>query len=255
MIKYKSIFISDIHLGAVGCKAEQLSKFLKDNQCENLFLVGDIIDGWKLSRGWNWPQEHSDVVRRILTKAKRGTHITYIIGNHDEFLRSWLSLNLNLGNITITNEIVYNDVKDRDWLITHGDLFDQVTRHWRFVSVLGDRAYNMLLSLNGWLHFIRGKLGLGYWSLSKYIKHRTKEALNFIYKFEEHLSNHAKKHNMHGVICGHIHTPTIKIINDIVYINDGDWVETCSAVVETIDGEFQLLLLSSSGQMEIIERY
>jgi UDP-2,3-diacylglucosamine pyrophosphatase LpxH len=255
MTHYRTIFISDIHLGTTGCKADNLCKFLKENQCDNLFLVGDIIDGWKLSRGWAWPQSHSNVIRAILTKSKRGSNITYIVGNHDEFLRSWISMGINLGNIEIQNEVIYDDLKGRKWLITHGDLFDQVTRHWKFVSVLGDHAYTFLLMCNGWLHIVRERLGLGYWSLSQYMKSKTKQALNFIYKFEECLANHAKKLNMHGVICGHIHTPTIKMVNDIIYANDGDWVETCSALVETDTGEFHLLILSSDGTMEVKETY
>lgn len=250
MTKYKSIWISDLHLGTKGCKAELLCKFLKENQCENLFLVGDIIDGWKLSRSWYWPQEHSNVIRKILTKAKRGTKVTYIIGNHDEFFRTWLDHDLTIGNITIKNSENYIDGNGRLWLITHGDMFDQVTRHWRWVSVLGDRAYNFLIASNYFVHKFRSFFGLGYWSLSKYIKTRTKQAVNFIYKFEEHLAKHAKDSNAYGVICGHIHSPTIKTINDVVYINTGDWVETCSAVVETIDGEFKLLVLSQLDKLE-----
>ena len=250
MTTYKSIWISDIHLGTKGCKADQLCSFLKETQCEHLFLVGDIIDGWRLSKKWYWPQEHSNVVRKILTKAKRGTKVIYITGNHDEFLRPWVKHILNTGNIQIVNNYKYIDLKNRQWLIVHGDMFDQVTRHWRWVSILGDNAYIFLLSLNGILTKIRSKLGLGYWSLSKFIKSKTKQALNFIYKFEESIVSHAKTQNVFGVICGHIHTPTIKTINNIIYINDGDWVESCSALVETLDGEFKLLLLDSSGIMK-----
>lgn len=255
MTNYRSIFISDIHLGTAGCKAEKLIQFLKSNNSENLYLIGDIIDGWRLSKNWKWPQEHNNVIRRFLTKAKRGTKITYIIGNHDEFLRSWLNLHLDMGNISITNEIIYTDIKNREWIITHGDLFDQVTRHWKFVSVIGDQAYTSLLIINNWLYYIRKTMGLGYWSLSKYIKGRTKKALNFIFKFEDCLTKYAKFKNAHGVICGHIHHPTIKLLNGVVYANDGDWVESCSALVETLDGEFQLLILDINGNMQIVETY
>lgn len=247
---YKSIWISDIHLGTKGCKAEQLCQFLKETQSESLFLVGDIVDGWRLSKKWYWPQEHSNVVRRLLTKAKRGTKIIYVTGNHDEFLRPWVKHIYNTGNIQIVNSYRYRDVKHRDWLVIHGDLFDQVTRHWRWVSMLGDTAYVFLLSLNGVLTRVRSTLGLGYWSLSKFIKGKTKQALNFIYKFEESIAMHAKAQDVFGVICGHIHTPTIKTINNIVYINDGDWVESCSAVVETLEGDFKLLILTSDGTMK-----
>jgi len=250
---YKSVWISDIHLGTKGCKADQLCAFLKETQCESLFLVGDIVDGWRLSKSWYWPQEHSNVVRRLLTKAKRGTHIIYVTGNHDEFLRPWVRHIVELGNIQVVNKYIYKDIKQRDWLITHGDLFDQVTRHWRYVSLLGDRAYTLLLSLNGAITKVRSFMGLGYWSLSKFIKGKTKQALNFVYKFEEHLAAHAKAIGVQGVICGHIHTPTIKNISGIIYINDGDWVESCSAVVETLEGDFKLLILDTEGTMREVQ--
>jgi UDP-2,3-diacylglucosamine pyrophosphatase LpxH len=252
---YKSIFISDIHLGSKACKATELCKFLKENNCETLYLVGDIIDGWKLSRGWHFPQEHSNVIRRILTKAKRGTTIVYVIGNHDEFIRPWLKLVKNVGNIILTDQIIHTDTKGRKFLVTHGDLFDQVTRHWKWVSILGDRAYSGLLICNNILAKIRQHLGFGYWSLSKYLKSKTKQAINFIYKFEEHLSIYAKSKNMHGVICGHIHKLEIKNINGIVYINSGDWVETCSVIVEHYDGTLEALALGIDGRMISIKTY
>lgn len=252
MADYRTIWISDIHLGSKGCKADQLCEFLKNNNCETLYLVGDIVDGWRLTRNWYWPQSHSNVLRRILTKAKRGTQIVYVVGNHDEFLRPWLKHGLQMGNMKVTNQATYTDVHGRTWLITHGDLFDQVTRHWRWVSVLGDQAYNLLLMSNGVIHRIRSSLGLGYWSLSKFIKAHTKQAVNFIYKFEEHLTRYARDSGAHGIICGHIHTPCIKQMNHIYYMNDGDWVESCSALVETHEGEFQLLQLDTSGNMIVI---
>jgi UDP-2,3-diacylglucosamine pyrophosphatase LpxH len=255
MQRYKSIWISDVHLGTNSCKAEQLCTFLKSIDCENLFIVGDFIDGWKLQRGWNWPQEHSNVIRRLLTKAKRGTNIFYIIGNHDEFLRSWLNVDIKLGNIAVNNYFDYVDSKGRKWFVTHGDQFDQVVRNWKIVSLAGDIAYGVLLNCNGLVNKVRRRLGLGYWSLSQHVKSKTKQAIDFIYKFEENLADHAKKQNCHGVICGHIHTPAIKMINGTVYINDGDWVETCSAIVETIDGEFRLLMLDADGQMKIKATY
>lgn len=255
MNKYNSIWISDVHLGTNSSKAEQLCAFLKSVECENLFIVGDFIDGWKLQRGWNWPQEHSNVIRRLLTKAKRGTKIFYVIGNHDEFLRSWLNVDMKLGNIAVNNHFDYVDVKGRKWFVTHGDQFDQVVRNWKIVSLAGDIAYSVLLNCNGAVNKVRRRLGLGYWSLSQHVKSKTKQAIDFIYKFEENLADHAKKQNCHGVICGHIHTPAIKIIKGTVYINDGDWVETCSAIVETIDGEFQLLMLGADGEMKIKATY
>lgn len=255
MNKYRSIWISDIHLGTKGCNAEALCRFLKENDCETLYLVGDIIDGWKLSRKWHWPQEHSNVVRRLLTKAKRGTKVIYILGNHDEFLRSWIRHRIDFGNVQVTNQIEHIDVFGRKWIVTHGDLFDQVTRHWKWVSVLGDRAYNLLLATNGLVNRIRKVFGFGYWSLSRYVKGRTKQAVSFIYKFEEHLARHARDLNAHGIICGHIHTPAIKDIGGVIYANDGDWVETCSALVETHEGEFRLICLDGDGSMKITATY
>jgi UDP-2,3-diacylglucosamine pyrophosphatase LpxH len=166
-----------------------------------------------------------------------------------------LNENLRFGNIVIDNHFDYIDLKGRKWLVTHGDQFDQVVRNWKIVSFAGDVAYNMLLSCNGIVNTLRRKFGLGYWSLSKHIKSKTKQAIDFIYKFEENLAEHAKRQNCHGVICGHIHTPVIKTIDGITYINDGDWVETCSAVVETMEGEFQLLILGADGKMKIESTY
>lgn len=249
---YRSIWISDIHLGTRGCKAKLLCDFLKSSHCENLFLVGDIIDGWRLRKNWYWTQEHSNVIRRILTKAKRGTQIIYITGNHDEFLRTWIKQIVYIGNLQIVNNYSYTDLKGRKWLVTHGDLFDQITRHHKWLSIIGDNAYNFLLICNSLLAKIRNKFGLGYWSFSSFIKSQTKQAIDFIYRFEIHLANYAKTKNFIGVICGHIHTPVIKIINDVFYINDGDWVESCSAVVETYDGEFKLLQIDTNGNMKEI---
>jgi UDP-2,3-diacylglucosamine pyrophosphatase LpxH len=255
MADYKTIWISDIHLGSKGCKADQLCEFLKKNNCETLYLVGDIVDGWRLTRNWYWPQSHSNVLRRILTKAKRGTKVIYITGNHDEFFRPWLKHNLMFGNIQIQNQTTHVDAQGREWIVTHGDMFDKVTRNWRWLSMWGDSAYHALLMSNGMVNKVRSWFGYGYWSLSKWLKSHTKQAVGFIYKFEEHLAQHAQRLGAHGVICGHIHTPALKEIDGIMYINDGDWVETCSALVETHEGEFQLLLLDTSGNMTVIATY
>jgi hypothetical protein len=255
MEHYRAIWISDIHLGTKGCKAAELCEFLKQNECDTLYLVGDIVDGWKLSRSWYWPQEHSNVVRRILTKAKRDTKVVYITGNHDEFLRPWIKHNLVFGNIHIMNQVTHTDALGREWTVTHGDMFDQVTRNWRWVSMLGDRAYNALLMSNGLINKVRSVFGFGYWSLSKFVKSHTKQAVSFIYKFEEHLARHAKQQGAHGVICGHIHTPALKQMESVMYINTGDWVETCSALIETHEGEFKLVILHTDGTMQTMHTY
>ena len=212
MNQYKSIFISDVHLGTSSCKAEALCKFLKTYNSDNLFLIGDIIDGWRLQRGWNWPQSHSNVIRKILTKAKRGTKIVYLSGNHDEFLRKWTDYDLKIGNIHIVDNYTYMSTSGYKFLLTHGDLFDAVTRNWKLVSIVGSILYDILLIINGYYNEIRRIFGCGYWSLSKYIKHNAKQAANFIFSFEDHLADHALTENYDGVICGHIHYPEIKKI-------------------------------------------
>jgi len=249
--KYKSVFISDIHLGSNGCRANDLCNFLKSIECENLYLVGDIIDGWKLKRNWYWPQEHSNIIRKLLTKAKRGTKITYITGNHDEFLREWIGNELNIGDITIVNQCTYTSISGEKYLIIHGDIFDAVTTNYKWVSLLGDIAYESLLRANIYLNAIRQKCGFGFWSLSKYIKNQAKQAVNFIFSFENHLSHHAKINGYDGAIVGHIHHSEIKIIDGIKYMNCGDWVESCTALVETYDGEFQILELGMNGEMHV----
>jgi UDP-2,3-diacylglucosamine pyrophosphatase LpxH len=243
MEKYRSIWISDLHLGINGCKADDLCKFLKANTCDHLYLVGDIIDGWKLKRGWNWPQSHSNVIRRLLTSAKRGTTLTYITGNHDEFLRDWVRFGIRVGNIKIVDECEHIGVTGHRYLVVHGDMFDAVTRNYKWISVLGDISYELLLTINSGLNKTRKWFGYGYWSLSRYIKRNAKQAVNFIFEFERHLAKHAGDAGYHGVICGHIHFPEIKLIGNLVYMNSGDWVETCSAIVENWDGSFELLLL------------
>lgn len=255
MSKYRSIWISDIHLGTNGCKADELCTFLKNHECDHLYLVGDIVDGWKLNRGWNWPQSHSNVVRRLLTKAKRGTKITYITGNHDEFLRDWVRLGLDLGDVRIINECDHIGVDGKRYLVVHGDMFDSVTRNYKWVSLLGDMAYELLIAANAVLNKTRKWFGYGYWSFSRYIKINAKQAANFIFKFEEHLAQHAHDKGYHGVFCGHIHMPEIKDMLGIVYLNDGCWVENCSAIVEHFDGTIELLIQDINGEMRVERRY
>jgi len=255
MKKYRSIWISDLHLGTNGCKADDLCKFLKQHECEHLYLVGDIVDGWKLNRGWYWPQSHSNVVRRLLTKAKRSTNITYITGNHDEFLRDWTRFGLYLGNVKIVNEAEHIGVDGKRYLVTHGDMFDAVTRNYKWVSLLGDLAYELLIKANSVLNKTCKWFGYGYWSFSRYIKVNVKQATSFIFKFEKHLAEYAAKGQYHGVFCGHIHMPEIRKIDNIVYLNDGCWVENCSAIVENFDGTFELLIQGTDGEMYVERRY
>jgi UDP-2,3-diacylglucosamine pyrophosphatase LpxH len=241
MKHYKTICISDTHLGSKDAKADLLNNFLKNHTCDNLFLVGDIIDGWKIQQNkWKWKQSHTNVIRRILGYAKRGTKVTYVTGNHDEFLRPFVN-QFSLGSITICNQAEYRDTDGNLFLITHGDMFDGITRIGKWLGFLGDAAYDLVLWINTKFNYIRHRLGFGYWSLSKYLKHKVKKAIDFVFKFEENLAGYCERKNFDGVICGHIHTPQIKTINGIIYMNDGDWVESCSALVEHEDGKWEII--------------
>jgi len=240
--KYRSIFISDVHLGSKDCKAEQLSDFLKNNTCENLFLVGDFIDGWKVQQNrLRWKESHTEVVRKILKHAKLGTKVIYIAGNHDEFLRPLIPYDFTFGSIDICNHYSYTDANGKRYLVVHGDLFDGITRLAPWLSFLGDKAYDTILSLNSKFNWIRHKLGLGYWSLSRYLKGRVKKAVDFIFQFEKNLADYCKRKGFDGVICGHIHHAEIKTINGVIYMNDGDWVESMTALVEHHNGEWELI--------------
>lgn len=242
---YKSIFISDIHLGSRYSNAEMAHKFLRENTCDKLVLVGDIIDAWALRRKWFFPQSHINVIQEILKHSKQGTEVIYVIGNHDEFLRGWLNLGVNFGNISFTNEYTHVDTKGCEWLIVHGDLFDSIMQyHW--LTWIGDHIYTLLNASNFLLNKLRTKFGFGYWSLSQWAKNKTKKALNFVYRFEDHLALYAKNKNFAGVICGHIHFSSVKKLFDIMYVNTGDFCETCSAVVEREDGIFELQILKDA---------
>lgn len=236
---YRAIWISDIHLGTPGCKADFLLDFLRCNDSDHLYLVGDIIDGWQLKRGWYWKQSHNDVVQKILRKARKGTKVTYIVGNHDEGLRQFLGM--TFGEIEILNEACHEMRDGRRLWVTHGDLFDGVIQYAKWLAYLGDSAYTVALKLNDTLNTIRHRLGLSYWSLSQYLKHKVKNAVSFITAFEEALTMEAKRRGYDGVVCGHIHRAEIREIDGILYCNDGDWVESLSALVETHQGELKLV--------------
>ena len=237
--RYRTIWISDIHLGTPGCQAERLLDFLRHNDCDRLYLVGDIIDGWQLKRRWYWTQTHNDVVQKVLRKVRKGTHVIYIAGNHDEAARQFVGL--AFGGIDIRDEAVHTMADGRKFLIIHGDLYDAVVLYAKWLDVIGDHLYAFILKLNRWFNHIRAKLGFGYWSLSQYLKHKTKNAVNFMTKFEEAVAREARQRGFHGVVCGHIHKPQIKDIGGITYCNDGDWVESLSALVETYQGELKII--------------
>lgn len=239
---YRSIFISDVHLGTKDCKAEALNNFLKHNTCDTLYLVGDIIDAWKIQQNkWRWKQSHTNVVRRVLGHAKRGTRVIYIAGNHDEFLRPLIPYGFAFGHVEIHNQIEHIGADGRHYLVVHGDLFDGITRLAPWLSFLGDKAYDFVLMLNGKFNWMRRKLGFGYWSLSRYLKGRVKRAVDFMFKFEDNLASYCKKRGFDGVICGHIHHAEIKEINGVRYMNDGDWVESMTALVEHWDGRWEIV--------------
>jgi UDP-2,3-diacylglucosamine pyrophosphatase LpxH len=239
---YRTIFISDVHLGTKDCKAEALNNFLKHNTCDTLYLVGDIIDAWKIQQNrWRWKQSHTNVIRRILGHAKRGTRVIYVAGNHDEFLRPLIPYGLGFGMVEVVNQAEHIGLDGRHYLVTHGDLFDGITRITPWLSFLGDRLYDFVLNLNSRFNWIRHRLGFGYWSLSKFLKYRVKKAVDFVFQFEQNLATYCRKKGYDGVICGHIHHAEIRDIDGVRYMNDGDWVESLTALVEHHSGEWQIV--------------
>jgi len=237
--KYRTIWISDIHLGTRGCNAELLIDFLDSVDSETLFLVGDIIDGWRLKRKFYWPDSHNDIVQRLLKRAKRGTRIVYIPGNHDEMFRQFSGL--KFGGIEIRRAAFHDTADGRRLMVLHGDEFDAVMLSHRWLAFVGDTAYHLLMSLNHWVNLARKAFGLPYWSLSKVAKHKVKNAVEFIGRYEEVVARAAAERKVDGVVCGHIHTAEHRMIDGIEYWNDGDWVEGCTALVEHADGKMEIL--------------
>lgn len=243
---YRTIFISDVHLGARDCKALHLLDFLKHNSCDTLYLVGDIIDGWKIQQNrWRWDQNHTNVVRKILSFAKKGTKVIYVAGNHDEFLRMFMPYEFSFGNVEIHNQAEHTGADGKRYLVVHGDMFDGINRIVPWISFLGDKAYDVILYLNTKFNWVRRKLGFGYWSLSKYLKHKVKQAVSFMFQFEENLAGYCKKRGFDGVVCGHIHHAEIKEIDGVIYMNDGDWVESMTALVEYAEGDWEIITWSN----------
>lgn len=239
--RYRSVFISDTHLGTRGCRADFLADFLRRTSAEHIYLVGDIIDGWRLRRGWYWDKHHDDVITLLLRSARAGTKITYVPGNHDEAVRRYLHLSLEIAGIRFADEAEHVTAAGERLLIIHGDQFDSVVRYARLLAVLGDWAYGAALVLNRWFNAARARLGCPYWSLSAYLKRQVKEAVKAIDRFEVALAAEAAARGFDGVVCGHIHHPEMRDVNGIRYINDGDWVESCTALVEHHDGRLELL--------------
>lgn len=239
-LNYRTIWISDVHLGTRGCNAEHLLDFLNHTECEQLYLVGDIVDIWKLKSGWYWPSLHTEVVRAITGKAKQGTRVVYIPGNHDELFRQYAGL-FFLG-ITIQTNAVHRTADNRTYFVLHGDEFDGVVCNSRWLAYLGSEAYDMLLVANRWFNFFRSRFGFPYWSLSAYLKHKVKNAVNFISNFEEALRHEGLKRGVDGIVCGHIHHAAISQMGDtFTYCNCGDWVESCTALVEDDGGRISII--------------
>ncbi|OIQ99233.1 UDP-2,3-diacylglucosamine hydrolase [mine drainage metagenome] len=239
-MKFRAIFLSDIHLGTRGCQAARLLDFLREHEALQLFLVGDIIDFWAMSRSIHWTPAQNTVVQKVLRRARHGEEVILIPGNHDESLREYVGT--SFGDIRVLHEHIHVAADGRRYLVLHGDEFDQVTRHHRWVAVLGDIAYNLLVRLNAWLSLLRRTLRIsGYWSLAGYAKRRIKRAVSFIYDFEDSVIHAVRSRGLDGVICGHIHSAAIREVGGLTYINCGDWVDSCTAIVEHFDGRMELV--------------
>lgn len=237
--RYRTIFISDLHLGTPGCQAKALLEFLKNNESENLYLVGDIIDGWQLKKRWYWPQSHNDVLQKLLRRARKGCKVVFVPGNHDEFARAFTGH--QFGDIDVVEEAVHTTADGRKLWVIHGDYFDGVIQCAKWLAYLGDNLYEFSLRVNRHLNKMRSHLGLPYWSLSAFLKHKVKKALNYVTDFENAVAHEAQKRGHQGVVCGHIHRAEMREINGVLYCNDGDWVESLTALVEHFDGRLELI--------------
>lgn len=238
-MKLRTVWVSDIHLGTAGCQADLLCDFLHSIECETLYLVGDIVDGWRLRKGWYWPDQHNEVIRRVLKMAHRGTRVIYIPGNHDEMFRDYAGL--SFGGVEVQLEAIHTTADGRNLLVTHGDAFDGIVLYARWLAFLGDQAYTLLLRANIVLNAIRRRFNMPYWSLSSYLKMRVKNAVQFIGKYEEVVAREAAQRGVEGVVCGHIHSAEIRQFGSITYYNDGDWVESCTALTEAKDGTMSII--------------
>ena len=246
-LRLRSVFISDVHLGFKGCRAEFLLDFLRRVECEQIYLVGDIIDLWSLQRTFYWPQAHNDVIRTILGKAKHGTRVVYVPGNHDRVFRDHDGL--TLGNVEIRLEAIHETADGRRFLVLHGDEFDSIVRASPLLESVGNHAYAAALRLNRYVNAVRQRLGYPYWSLAAFLKHKVKNAVKYIANFERALAVEARRRGVDGVICGHIHRAEITEIDGILYCNDGDWVESCTTLVEDFAGRLSLLRWTETAEV------
>jgi UDP-2,3-diacylglucosamine pyrophosphatase LpxH len=247
--RYRAIFVSDVHLGTRTSQASALLDFLKCHDADTIYLVGDIVDFWKVRRGPHWPQSHNDVVQKLLRKVRQGSRIVFIPGNHDESLRDFCGM--HFGGVEIHRSAIHRTADGRSYIVMHGDEFDVVIRSATWLAGLGDRGYELALWLNNPLNWVRRHLGFGYWSLSAYLKQSVKRAVNFIGAFEEAVASEARRHKANGIICGHIHHASDRMIDGVHYLNCGDWVESCTAIVEHADGRLELVHWPDSGTGQI----
>ncbi|NKE68010.1 UDP-2,3-diacylglucosamine diphosphatase [Ramlibacter sp. RBP-2] len=237
--RVRSVFISDVHLGTRGCQAVALLDFLKAHPSDHLYLVGDIVDGWQLRKGWYWPQAHNDVVQKVLRAARKGCRVVFVPGNHDEFARQFAGH--SFGGIEVLHDAVHVTADGRRLWVIHGDAFDAVVQCARWLAYVGDTLYEFSLRLNRHLNHLRARLGLPYWSLSAWLKHKVKKALSYVTDFEHAVAREARRRGHHGVVCGHIHRAEMRMIDGVLYCNDGDWVESLTALVEHHDGRLELV--------------
>ncbi len=239
LTRYRTVWVSDTHLGTRGCRADLLLEFLRSFEADELYLVGDIIDGWRLKKSWYWAPSHSEVVHEVLAKARRGTRVIYVPGNHDEVLREYVGL--MVGTLEVQRQAIHTTADGRRLPVLHGDQFDGIVNHAKWLAKLGDWAYTLTLELNRQFNAARHRMGFGYWSLSAYLKGMVKGAVSFIDNFEHAIAEEARRHGVDGVVCGHIHKAEMREIEGILYCNDGDWVEGCTALIEQPDGTLQLI--------------
>ena len=249
--RYQTVFISDLHIGTPGFQAEALLDFLKAYPSKHLYLVGDIVDGWQLKRRWFWPQSHNDVVQKLLRRARKGCRVTFIPGNHDEFARNFVGH--QFGGIEVVSTAVHHTLDGRSLWVTHGDQFDGVVQCAKWLAYLGDNAYELTLRVNRHLNHVLARLGLPYWSLSAYLKNKVKMALSYVQDFESAVAREAKRLGHDGVVCGHIHRAEMREINGVLYCNDGDWVESRTALVEHLDGRLELVQWTPVGHASAIK--
>ena len=247
--KFRTLFISDVHLGKRGCQADLLIDFLKYHDADTFYLVGDIIDGWALKSGWYWPQSHNDVIQKLLRKVRKGSRMIFLPGNHDEFARGYLGM--TFGGVEVMDSAIHELADGRRFLIIHGDQFDIVVNHARWLALLGDWAYEAALFSNYWFNRVRRSLGFPYWSFSAWAKLKVKDAVSFIGSFEKELADEARRQGANGVVCGHIHHSAIRDIDGITYVNTGDFVESCTAVAEHFDGHLEILHWQSKGDQKV----